>query len=457
MDHSRYPLGHCRSRRPVGLCCHRRHVLAAGFCCSRSHAITGWSVAGVSQRHDDRLPGDGLCQHDLGHAVGSDRAAAGGADGLDRDLPQASRWRAAPRSLIEFQLLFWACWWGAATAAIFAPMMATVTGWFETHRSLAVSLGVGRHGDGADDHVARSWPGSSKAMTWRTTMQILCRGRRFHHDFRSRLLVRPPAPRLQAVAACGPAMAGPQSEDVAVAGATVAAVHHPSCDEFLLLRHAFRPDHPHRELMPSVAAFPMLAAVFDLQRGRAGGVGRPHRLRACSADRFGAKRVLVLGLLVQAFGALAYVLRARTSPRSTRSLRCSASSMAGVMPLIYSVLGAGRISPLKMMGTVNRRPPRWPAASAWPRGRWAGGPDLRQPSPATRGCISARGAWALARFLMAMSFRPFSQSAGLRQCRRDPSIAWTKRRLPRRPTFSPCTDPGSVGTRLAPVADCGWR
>ena len=30
--------------------------------------------------------------------------------------------------------------WGGATAAIFAPMMACVTGWFDNHRSLAVSL-----------------------------------------------------------------------------------------------------------------------------------------------------------------------------------------------------------------------------------------------------------------------------------------------------------------------------
>ena len=29
---------------------------------------------------------------------------------------------------------------GGAAAAIFAPMMACVTGWFDTHRSLAVSL-----------------------------------------------------------------------------------------------------------------------------------------------------------------------------------------------------------------------------------------------------------------------------------------------------------------------------
>ncbi len=43
------------------------------------------------------------------------------------------------RTLFEFQLVFGLCV-GIAAAAIFAPMMATVTGWFETQRSLAVSL-----------------------------------------------------------------------------------------------------------------------------------------------------------------------------------------------------------------------------------------------------------------------------------------------------------------------------
>src|SRR5579871_5966403 len=42
-------------------------------------------------------------------------------------------------SLLAFQILF-GVMIGAATAAIFAPTMATVTGWFDTHRSLAVSL-----------------------------------------------------------------------------------------------------------------------------------------------------------------------------------------------------------------------------------------------------------------------------------------------------------------------------
>jgi MFS family permease len=42
-------------------------------------------------------------------------------------------------SLLAFQILF-GVMIGGATAAIFAPTMATVTGWFDTHRSLAVSL-----------------------------------------------------------------------------------------------------------------------------------------------------------------------------------------------------------------------------------------------------------------------------------------------------------------------------
>src|SRR4051812_7815237 len=42
-------------------------------------------------------------------------------------------------SLVQFQLCF-GLLLGAASAAILTPMMASVTGWFDTHRSLAVSL-----------------------------------------------------------------------------------------------------------------------------------------------------------------------------------------------------------------------------------------------------------------------------------------------------------------------------
>src|SRR5437763_726838 len=43
------------------------------------------------------------------------------------------------RNLFEFQLLY-GVFFGGAIGAIIAPMMALVSGWFETRRSLAVSL-----------------------------------------------------------------------------------------------------------------------------------------------------------------------------------------------------------------------------------------------------------------------------------------------------------------------------
>jgi MFS family permease len=74
-------------------------------------------------------------------------------------------------SLIAFQFVF-GLMVGGATAAIFAPMMATVTGWFDTHRSLAVSLvsaGMGM----APMTMAplAAWLVSNH--DWRTSMQIM--------------------------------------------------------------------------------------------------------------------------------------------------------------------------------------------------------------------------------------------------------------------------------------------
>src|SRR5204862_2420915 len=74
-------------------------------------------------------------------------------------------------SLIVFQLVF-GLLVGIACSAIFAPMMATVTGWFDTHRSLAVSLvsaGMGMAPMTMSPLVA--WLVSHH--DWRTSMQIL--------------------------------------------------------------------------------------------------------------------------------------------------------------------------------------------------------------------------------------------------------------------------------------------
>ncbi|WP_339445047.1 MFS transporter, partial [Pseudomonas hunanensis] len=74
-------------------------------------------------------------------------------------------------SLLMFQLLF-GLLVGGATAAIFAPVMATVTGWFDTHRSLAVSLvSAGMGVAPMTMSPLAAWLVSNH--DWRTAMQIV--------------------------------------------------------------------------------------------------------------------------------------------------------------------------------------------------------------------------------------------------------------------------------------------
>jgi hypothetical protein len=75
-------------------------------------------------------------------------------------------------------------------------------------------------------------------------------------------------------------------------------------------------------------------------------------------DRQGAKRVLVAGLLAQAFGALAYTFGAISTHYKLWRC-CSASSTSATMPL-YAVIAHDNF-PLRMMGMVIGGTP-WPAA-----------------------------------------------------------------------------------------------
>jgi MFS family permease len=68
-----------------------------------------------------------------------------------------------------------------------------------------------------------------------------------------------------------------------------------------------------------------------------------------AGDKFGAKRVLVIGLLVQAFGALAYYF-AHSLGEFYLVAALFGFTYAGVMPL-YSVLARENF-PLAMMGTI---------------------------------------------------------------------------------------------------------
>jgi MFS family permease len=93
---------------------------------------------------------------------------------------------------------------------------------------------------------------------------------------------------------------------------------------------------------------PLVAAVsIYSMEGLAGLGGRV--VFGLLGDRFGAKRVLVTGLLVQAFGALAYVFVRELAAFYAVAVLFG-FVYAGVMPL-YSVLARENF-PLRMMGTI---------------------------------------------------------------------------------------------------------
>src|SRR5271167_798068 len=101
-------------------------------------ADTGWSVTGVSSAMTIgflAMAFTSMIWGTLSDRVGPLPVVLTGSIVLPASLALASR---AP-SLLSFQIMF-GLMVGGSISAIFAPMMACVTGWFDTHRSLAVSL-----------------------------------------------------------------------------------------------------------------------------------------------------------------------------------------------------------------------------------------------------------------------------------------------------------------------------
>ena len=110
---------------------------------------TGWSVTGISAAMTVgflAMAFASMAWGGLSDRIGPRPVLLLGSVLIAGSLALASR----ATSLIEFQLLFGLIL-GGATAAVFAPMMACVTGWFDTHRSLAVSL-VSAGGGHVADH-----------------------------------------------------------------------------------------------------------------------------------------------------------------------------------------------------------------------------------------------------------------------------------------------------------------
>ena len=248
------------------------------------------------------------------------------------------------QTLFEFQLVF-GLLVGVGTSAIFAPMMATVTGWFDTQRSLAVSLvSAGMGTAPMTMSPIAAWLISRH--DWRTSLLIIAGIAAVIMIPTSFLVRRPPA--LEAAANAPGRPDGDDKEAMTVSE----AIRSP---QFLILAltnfsccatHSGPIFHTVSYAMSCGIASLAAVSIYSVE-GLAGLFGRLGF--GLLGDRFGAKRVLVAGLLIQAFGALGYYFT-----RSLSEFYAAATlfgfTYAGVMPL-YSVIIRENF-PLRMLGTI---------------------------------------------------------------------------------------------------------
>jgi MFS family permease len=237
-------------------------------------------------------------------------------------------------SLLQFQLTY-GLMVGLAAGAFFAPMIATVTGWFTDNRSLAVSLvsaGMGVAPMTMSPFAAWLISGHD----WRTSLQIIAVVVAVAMLPTALLIRRPPALDVDNP----PASAGQEPQSGMGLGQ---ALRSPQFVILLLTNFFCCATHSgpifHTVSYAVSCGIPLISAVsIYSMEGLAGMGGRI--AFGLLGDRFGAKRVLVSGLLLQAFGALGYFAAAAVF----------GFIYAGVMPL-YSVLARENF-PLRMMGTI---------------------------------------------------------------------------------------------------------
>ena len=233
---------------------------------------------------------------------------------------------------------------GASGGAFFAPLMATVLGWFDKHRSLAVSL-VSLGGGVAPMVMTPLATVLIEQMGWRNammttalvaTMIILPTG----------LLVRRPPTAMEELPQAGVVAAPPQGTSV------LSVMRQP---KFIVLAavfflccaaHSGPIFHTVSYAMLCGASAIAAASIYSVE-GLAGLFGR--LIFGVLADRIGVKRVIVGGLVLQAVGIYSYIYIGELG-QFYMLAAVLGLAYGGVMPL-YSVLAREYFSP-RVMGTV---------------------------------------------------------------------------------------------------------
>jgi MFS family permease len=358
---------------------------------------TGWSVTGVSSAMTIgflAMAFTSMIWGTLSDRFGPLPVVLTGSIVLPASLALASQ---AP-SLLAFQIMF-GLMVGGSISAIFAPMMACVTGWFDTHRSLAVSLVSA--GMGMAPLIMA--PFAAWLVTnhdWRTSMLVVSAVVAAVMIPVSLLVRRPPA--------LASGNAAPATDGAPPDMSLAQALRSPQFIVLLATNFLCCATHSgpiiHTVSYAVTCGIPLIAAVSIYSvEGLAGLGGRI--AFGLLGDRFGAKRVLVSGLFAQAFGALAYVF-ARDLATFYAVAAVFGFIYAGTMPL-YSVLIRENF-PLRMMGTVIGGT-AMAGSLGMATGPVAGG--LIYDSFASYAWLYI-GSWAvgLGAFLIAMTFRPFPKS-----------------------------------------------
>jgi len=355
---------------------------------------TGWSVTGVSSAMTIgflALALTSMAWGNLSDRFGPRFVVATGSIILAISLALASQ----ATSLIAFQVIF-GLFVGASIAAIFPPMMACVTGWFDTHRSLAVSLvsaGMGM----APMTMSPLAAWLISIYDWRTSMLIIAAVAAAVMIPVS-LLVRPP-PALQS----GGGMAAAGGEDSVMSVGQ--ALKSPQFIILLLTNFFCCATHSgpiiHTVNYAVSCGIPLIAAVSVYSvEGFAGLGGRV--AFGLLGDRFGAKQVLVLALLAQALGALGY-LAASDLGTFYAVAAVFGFIYAGTMPLYAAI--ARENFPLRMMGTVIGGT-AMAGSLGMATGPLAGGLIYDTLASYTWLYLGSAG-MGLGAFLIAMTFRPF--------------------------------------------------
>ena len=306
---------------------------------------TGWSRAGISLAMTIAFIVMGLAGFGWGAVtdrIGPRPVVLIGSVMLGVGLLVASR----ANNLLVFQIAYGGLC-GASVGAFFAPIMATTLAWFDKHRSLAVSL-VSIGGGVAPMVVT---PLASVLITtygWRSAMLMIAVGV-WAILIPATFLIRR-APAMLSAAAPAPTMGdnvapAPRSNLGTVLRSpqfiVLAAVFCLCC-----AAHSGPIFHTVSYAMLCGASALAAASIYSVE-GVAGLFGR--LAFGLMADRFGVKRVIVGGLVLQAAGIYTYIY---LTELNQFYMLAAVLGMAygGVMPL-YAVLARDYFPP-QVMGTV---------------------------------------------------------------------------------------------------------